>query len=382
MINTPGAFHVSCFTNYEGDRQFSMLRYADQLLNGLRRRYSPDCTFDRISPPWNGKTPGPVASRWKRFVEFPLLARRHWGDIHHITDHGNSPLIRHLPAERTVITCHDLIPLKLADHLSGFSKRIPMSFKVKVLLMRRAARIMADSESTRRDIVSFLGIAADKIDVVYLGVDHDTFHPLKAGETKEAIRRSLGMTWPLTLLNIGAAAFYKNLDGVIETLGLLRQKYGLDIHLVKTTKALSPAQDSLIERRGLRPYIHDISAKSDHELRNLYVASDVFLFPSLWEGFGWPPLEALACGTPVVASGRGSLPEVLGSAAPQIEPDQYDTYARAVHRLLEDAPYRNGLREAGFAQAARFQWDTTAEQVMNVYRQVWHNAGGALRGKA
>src|ERR1035437_4327388 len=154
----PPLLEVNVFANYEGDRQFSMLRYADQLLKGLRSQYGSTCEFDRYAPRWNGKSAGGILSRWKRLVEYPLLARRRWGQINHIMDHGNSHLINFLPRDRTVITCHDLIPLRLANHLVGFSKRIQVSFWAKVVQMRKVACIMADSESTRRDIVSLLGI--------------------------------------------------------------------------------------------------------------------------------------------------------------------------------------------------------------------------------
>ena len=371
-------FKVSFFTNYEGDRQYSMLRYADELQASLRQFCGSLCEIHRYAPRYDGKSTSETLSRWKKYFENPYLALRHKGPVNHIADHGNSHLVNFLPHDRTIVTCHDLIPLRLADRLKGISKRGRYSFWCKVVHMRSAACIMADSESTRRDVITLLGIPSKRVHVVYLGLKLEDFSPLKKSESKEQLKQQFKFSWPLTLLHVGAAAFYKNLEGVIDTLGSLRDKHHLDIHLVRMGSPLPETLRELISRRRLDSFVHDIQVKSDVELRGLYLASDVLLFPSWWEGFGWPPLEALACGVPVIASPRGSLPEITGSAALQVDPEDLDGMAGAVRRVLEDQTLRGQLREAGFGQASKFQWQKTAEQTAQLYRTVSQEAGGDL----
>jgi len=364
-------FQVNFFTNYEGDRQFSMLRYADQLEAALKRDFSSVCNVHRYAPRYGGKKAGGLLSRFKRFVEYPYLARTHWGPVNHIADHGNSHLLNFLPPERTVVTCHDLIPLRLADRLEGFNKRTQYSFRAKVIHMRKAACIMTDSESTRQDVIALLGIPAERVRCVYLGLNHADFYPLQAGESKDRFRQAFNFSWAFTLLHVGAASFYKNLEGVIETLALLRGRHHLDVHLARVGSPLTTAQEELVRRHGLQSQIHTLKLKDDAQLRELYLASDAILYPSWWEGFGWPPLEALACGTPVVASNRGSLPEITGTAALQINPEDASAMADAVRRVFDDGALRDQLRAAGLIQAAKFPWRKTAEEAAHIYRSVW-----------
>src|SRR5258708_12150287 len=195
------SFSVHLFTNYAGDRQFSMLRYSTNLEKALGDYAHALCAVQSISPRFSGKPPGAFLSRWKRHVEFPFLARRCSGDINHIVDHGNSHLINYLPPERTVITCHDLIPLRLSAMLKGFSKRIAYTFRAKVIHMKKAARIMADSESTRQDVIKFLGISPDRIQVVYLGINNQTFKPMEAMENKMRFKEKFNQDRKSTRLN-------------------------------------------------------------------------------------------------------------------------------------------------------------------------------------
>jgi len=367
---------VSFFTNYEGDGQFSMLRYADELETSLRLYSGSMFELHRHAPRHNGKSASRTVSRLKKYFEYPYLARRYSGQINHITDHGNSHVIRFLPADRTIITCHDLIPLRLADRLTGSSKRIKYSFWAKVVHMRKAAAVLADSESTRRDVITFLGLPAENVHVVHLGLNHERFRPLQHFESKEGLRRKLGFSWPVTLLHVGAPAFYKNLEAVIDVVAVLRQLYHLDVHLVRSGSPLPEGLHQLIRRRGIGTFVHDIKVTNDSELRELYLASDVLLFPSLWEGFGWPPLEALACGLPVVSSDRGSLPEVTGSAALQIDPEDLQGMVEAVREIIGDERLGEHLRAAGLLHASNFQWQKTAAQTAQVYRAVWEKTRG------
>jgi glycosyltransferase involved in cell wall biosynthesis len=368
-------FSVHLFTNYVGDQQTSMFRYANNLQTGLKEYANSACTVSAYSPRSNGGKASNLVSRWKRFVEYPVLAYTHAGQINHILDHGNSHLINYLPRARTVITCHDLNTIKLA-HLPGApSKRYVYSFRAKVAQMKKAACVIADSETNRLDIIEHVGVDPEKIRVVYLGVDHERFRPLEKNEDRDGLRDKFKFTWPFTIFHIGVPAFYKNLEGIIETLAVVRRQHKVDAHFVRVGAPLSPTQQALIEKHGLSNYVHTLSPKNDAELRELYLASDVLLFPSWGEGFGLPPLEAFCCGTPVVVSNLPAIVEGTASAALQASPDDPSAMASAVVRIYEDPALRLRMREEGFIRARLFTWKNTALGTAKVYQDLWEKNG-------
>ncbi len=363
---------VHLFTNYAGERQFSMLRYAEELRTALVAGHSDACTVKTFAPPSSNRT-SKLHSYWQRYVTYPSLARANAGPINHITDHSNAHLLGALPPERTVVTCHDLMMLRARRGLEGGSQMPAWRFlwtDRMLRLLTRAAHLIADSEQTQRDLAEFLGVASSAITTVYPGVNHQFFRPLANPDAQNALRHTLGVTWRWTLLQVGSHFFYKNTPGVLQTLARLRHRLGADVHLVTVGSAWTSAQEALIRSLGLQEAVHAQGRVAEERLRQWYHASDVLFYPSWWEGFGWPPLEAMACGLPVVASERGSLAEVLGGAAAVVEPSNIDQMADRVEQVLSDAAQRSRLIEKGLARAAQFTWSQTARQVLQVYRRV------------
>lgn len=295
-------------------------------------------------------------------------------DLFHITDHTYAYLIDCLDKNKTVVTCHDLMMFKVAagEIGSGSNQAKIKSATIKrnvdrVRRIVRAARIIAVSSNTKQDLVKLLGVEPNKIEVVYSGLNYN-FHPIVEDE-RMAARRKYGFNNERLILCVGNNQFYKNLEGVIEALAIntdyLRKN---NLVLMKAGADFSDTQKKLIERYGLRSYVIYLGYLTSFEhLNELYNLAEIFLFPSFYEGFGWPPLEAMACGTPVVASEAGSLKEVLNGAAYSIDPADYQQLAQAVITILEDKSVRRSLIDKGFVNARRFNWLDAAKAYASLY---------------
>jgi glycosyltransferase involved in cell wall biosynthesis len=301
-----------------------------------------------------------------RFAVYPRLLRGLRTDIAHVIDHGQGHLVADLDARRTVVTCHDLILLVLAAGRIGATHVPPIAlqmFRISLEMMKRAAVVVADSTQTKRDLIDFIHMDPDKVIVIQPGLNQ-RFAPDLAN--RPAWRRRFGFESRPVILQIGRG-FYKNLPTVIRVLQKLRGD-GIDARVARVGPSLAGSDRALAERLGVLPYVMELGAVPDADLPALYNAVDLLLFPSLYEGFGWPPLEAMASGTPVVCSRAGSLDEVVADAALTTDPEDVDTLVWHVGSVLTDERLRQALIARGLAHAAQFDWDKTAEQMLGVYR--------------
>jgi glycosyltransferase involved in cell wall biosynthesis len=226
--------------------------------------------------------------------------------------------------------------------------------------LSRAARIFADSRQTKDDLQTHLGVPRENVEVVLSAAD-PVFKPapdgaIAAARTKYALDRSY-------LISVGTIQPRKNLPTVFAALRVLIER-GRDLLLVHVGRPgwlYEPIFEAL-DASGVKNRVRIIAA-SDEELVPLLSGAVALVFPSLYEGFGLPCLEAMACGTPVIASHAGSLAEVVGDAGIQIEPRDDGAIAHAVQRLLDDEPYRRDLISRGFTQTSRFSWGGSGRQV-------------------
>ena len=281
--------------------------------------------------------------------------------------HSTGHLLPRLARIRTVFTLHDLIPLLLPEYHLPLNRIFLRLMLPKFL--RQADAIIAVSENSRRDAVRLLGTDPERITVIAEGVDPQ-FRPVTNSGKLDAVRASYGLPEKF-ILYVSTIEPRKNHMTLLEVYAVLRKKYS-DIHLVLAGELGWLYQEFLatLERSGLSNDVHLIGRVPESDLPAIISAATVFACPSLYEGFGLPPLEAMACGTAVVCSNAASLPEVVGQAALLCEPQDRVAWIEALSLLLTDDEIRDDLEVRGREQAAKFTWEATARATRAVYDRV------------
>jgi glycosyltransferase involved in cell wall biosynthesis len=298
---------------------------------------------------------------WEQFVQ-PLVARQAGLDLLH----GLAfvlPLAQPCP---TIVTVHDLSFTLFPGLFRGVNAAYLRLFTR--LSCGRATRIIADSENTRADVIRLYGVPGQRVKAIPLGVDA-RFHPRPPDAVAE-FRRAHCLP-DRFILFVGTLEPRKNLIKLIEAFSSITSKTSdLKLVLVGGKGWYYAPVLAVVERLNLGERVILAGYVSADELPLWYAAADVFAFPSRYEGFGVPVLEAMACGTPVVTSTASSLPEVAGDAALTVSPDDVDGLAEALRRALTDTAWREEARAQGIARAATFTWESTARRTARVYRQV------------
>ncbi len=291
----------------------------------------------------------------------PGLARRAQAAILHVT--YVAPPLLSCP---TVVTIHDISYEIFPEFFSprdrwALAALVPFS-------ARRAARVIAISEHTRRDLVRIYGLPEDKITVTYLAAASQ-FHPVKPSQV-EAVRLKYGLGAPY-ILALGNVQPRKNLGRLMQAFALLCQAHSIAHSLVVVGQAQRRASAVFcaIREHGLQEKVLFTDYVPAEDLPALYGGAELFVMPSLYEGFGLPILEAMACGTAVVCSNASALPEVAGQAALLVDPYSVEGLAGAMSRVLSDEGLRRHLACEGLERAGQFSWDKTARQTIEVYSQ-------------
>jgi glycosyltransferase involved in cell wall biosynthesis len=265
-----------------------------------------------------------------------------------------------------VTTVGDIIPLRLPEYRGSLKVRAYMTLVQRAV--RSSKHILTFSEFSRHDVIKHLRLPAERVSTVLLAAD-ERYRPGEQAAAQADLARRFGVVSPF-LYYVGGLDARKNLGTLLRALALLKER-GTPVRLVLAGKALGgdpalfPDLDGQIATLELGDYVQRVQVSyEDGPL--FYQACSVFAFPSRYEGFGLPPLEAMACGAPVIVSEASSLPEVVGAAALRVAPDDVVGWASATHRLMSDQALRNELRELGLAQAARFSWKRVAEETLRV----------------
>ena len=275
-----------------------------------------------------------------------------------------SPLANRLP---TVLTIYDLSFVRFPQLFRPFNRWYLRTFSR--ISARRADAVIAISESTRRDVISAFGVNPNRVHTVYCGAD-EIFRPLPA-ETIAAFRAEKNLPARF-IFRLGTIEPRKNVEGVIRAYAAWRQRDpSAPLLVIGGGKGWYYRQVfRLVESLGLAEHIRFPGYIPQDELPLWYNAASVFVYPSHFEGFGLPVLEAMACGTPVVTSDVSSLPEVAGDAALLVSPSDTDGLSRAMARAFDDAALAQSLRERGLRRAGQFSWEKTARQTLEIYRAV------------
>lgn len=289
----------------------------------------------------------------------PELVRRSRAAILHVT--YVAPPVLSCP---TVVTIHD-ISYEIFPEF--FSQRDRWALGALVpFSARRAAKVIAISEHTRRDLVRIYGLPEDKVAVTYLAAASQ-FHPVKSAQV-EAVRLKYGLRAPY-ILALGNVQPRKNLVRLMQAFALLCQSQSIAHSLAVVGQAQWRSSEvfSAIRKHGLEERVLFTGYVPGEDLPALYAGAELFVMPSLYEGFGLPILEAMACGTAVVCSNASALPEVAGQAALLVDPHNVEGLAGAMSRVLMDEGLRRNLAYEGLERAGQFSWDKTARQTMEVY---------------
>lgn len=274
----------------------------------------------------------------------------------------NMPVVNFKPS---VVTIHDLIyylnPAACPSRAAYIYARV--MFKI---VSRAARKIITDSEYSKNDIIAHLGVDTAKVTAIPNGVG-EMFKPEKDGKRRSEVREKYGIKGEY-IFYAGSHQPRKNLVRLIEAYSRLKNAHGCALVLTGKVEERRADVYASVERFGVKGRVQFIGEAEEDDLPVLYSMARVFVFPSLFEGFGLPPLEAFACGCPVVSSNVTSLPEVVGDAGIMVDPTDTGAIAGAIDRVLGSETLRSEMREKGFTRAALFSWAACAEKTLAVYR--------------
>ena len=271
----------------------------------------------------------------------------------------------HRPSCKSVITVHDLAFLLYPHFLTKESARYYGHIDQAV---RWTDHIIAVSESTKRDTVQHLGVPEDKITVVYEAAS-PVFRPVDRDEAREQVRCRHGVQGPFVLF-VSTIEPRKNVPTLIKAVWQLQECYKEDVRLVLAGGKGWLFEDAfaIVQELKMDSRVHFVGQVSSEELLYLYNAAELLAHPAFYEGFGLPPLEAMACGLPAIVSNVASLPEVVGDAGLLIDPHDADELTVAMWRVLNDGELRQEMRNKGLRQAERFSWGRAARETAAIYK--------------
>ena len=319
----------------------------------------------RIVPVEEEQRP-PVKNILWHQLQLPALARDWELDVLHSPSYRR--MVWRMPCAR-VATIHDLAPFHVAGKYDW--KRMLYGRWVARVLARRQDEIIAISENTARDIRRFFRVPEEKLTVIHNGLEHERFFPESQTEAASATKIRYELNQPFFLYVARLEHPGKNHVRMIAAFERFKRATKANWQLVLGGSDWHGAEviHDAARRSEFARDIRFLGFVSDADLPNLYRAAGAFVYPSLYEGFGMPPIEAMACGCPVICSTRGSLGEVVGDAAAIVNPESEASIADALISIAQDAVRRDLLRSAGLEQARRFSWKATAAATLKVYER-------------
>jgi glycosyltransferase involved in cell wall biosynthesis len=359
--------------NYLPDAQHSMLGFGIALGKELQKAgYEVRMTH-----------PPPRLGRWRRvgsglekwlayfdkFVFFlPQLKREaSWADVVHICDHAYSLYNTFLSGVPRVITCHDLLSVRCSlgefkDQIVGWSGRRYQRMIVRGL--ERASFVGCVSAATRADVLRLTRVPERQTALVYNGYNF-AYMPASEAERRKSFKRLGIALGDRFLIHVGSHVWYKNLPGVVQIFKRIAAfPETRDLRLIMVVSSRTDELRSLAKNLGLGNRLIILSNIYSEDLRALYSAASALLFPSLYEGFGWPMIEAQACGCPVFSSNRPPMPEIGGMAAVYFNPEAYDEAAAIIRRYL---PQAQAMRASGLLNARRFSASSMTTAYIGLY---------------
>ena len=394
--------------NYPHDAQESMQRFANMMLSGL---HAAGITAELIVPqPYFGrlKQSGTGLGKWlgyiDKFLLFPIFLRRRLLEIRnqkseirdsvlvHICDHSNAFYTRFLQDVLHVVTCHDLLAVRSArgevpENPTRWSGRQLQEMVVKGLA--RARHVACDSEATQRDIHRLIALPKDRVSVISIGFNYP-YSPMPEPEARARIKSLLEASsptnnpasqWPGFILHVGGNQWYKNRLGVLRIYARAVATNPATPNLVMVGKPFTAEMEAYVAANLLQDRIRSVEGCGNEDLRALYSLADLLLFPSLAEGFGWPVIEAQACGCAVLCSSIEPFPEVTRGTACMHDPADEPGFATEFLRLLAQVDARKALTAQGLDNARRFAPETMVFKYVECYQQLTRQFAQGLEGK-
>ena len=297
-----------------------------------------------------------LAEQWE------LLSFAKKAELLHVP-HFNIPVFY---GGKLVVTVHDLIYLKDPKYSGSSLGRAYVKFLFKQI-EKKAAAVLAVSEYTKNDLIEHFPKLKDRIFVTHEAASF-LFQPAASADLEQA-KKKYALNKPFVLF-VGSLKAHKNVSVLIEAMRLLREEKGISHELLLVGGKDKKEKELLALIESNSSFVRAMGRIDDEELVNFYGLAEVFVLPSLWEGFGLPVLEAMACGAPVLASDRASLPEVIGDAGSLFDPTRVDELKELLYNVLQNRDLRQKMRVEGFSQAKKFSWDKTAAETLSVYERV------------
>ncbi len=305
---------------------------------------------------------------WFEQVAYPRACAAQRIDVAHVP-YFAPPLFPRVP---TAVTIHDLIPLVLPEYRKSVRVRLYTSLVAQAA--RRAAAVITDSKASARDITLLLGVPHHKLRVIYLAAD-EIYRPMTHAPRMRAVLDKYGVRSSY-ILYLGGFDVRKNLQTLLTAYAQVARQTRVPTPLVIAGKLprgdtpFFPNPRRIAEELNIAAHVHCIGWVAEEDKPYLYSGAQLFVYPSIYEGFGLPPLEAMACGTPVVASNAASLPEIVENGGLLVDPTDADALATALHDLLTDEEKRYHYGRQAHLQAKKFRWRDTARKTFAVYQEL------------
>ncbi len=307
-----------------------------------------------------------IANALKLYFIYPLMVKKRLkkGNLKHITSQNLAYLQKLLRLKNCLITCYDLIPLVYEKSYSSI---------LNMKGLKNAERIITISQFSKNDIIQHVGYPENRIDIVYPAVDHEVYTRTDDKEILKDLNLSQNSK---IVLYIGSEHPRQNVPTLIKSFYKLKKRFS-DVKLVKIGRpqfyGAREKNLKLIEDLNLNNDIIFIDYVPEGDLPRWYNASDLLVYPCSYAGFGLPPLEAMACGTPVITSNTTSLPEVVGDAGIMMDPHDVDLMADKMYEILVNDGLRDDLIKKGLKRAMMFSWDKAANETFEIYKYVLDN---------
>lgn len=367
---------ILLIANYLPDGQQSMLHFANMLYKGLIelkhdvRLIRPKPFFNFFKQSYKGL--GKWLGYLDKFIIFPirLVKAKHWADIVHICDHSNAIYTRYLKDIPYIVTCCDMLAIRSAQgEFKENSTRWTGRQLQKMILngLNKAQYVVCISKATRDDLLRISNLKPEKTSIIYMGLNYP-YSPMqyeKASGRLKSLKKNI--KYPF-ILHVGKSSWYKNRLGVLNIFRhMLRSNEISNLNLIFAGQKLTKEMHRYIKQYHLEQKVIGIISPKDEDLDALYSLAEALIYPSLQEGFGWPIIEAQACGCPVFTTNRAPMTEAGGDAAIYFDPYKPEETA---YIIVKNLKYKDRIKEKGFLNIKRFNTEKMMEEYIKVYQKI------------